>query len=118
MTVRMMVDTRDFDALSSEEQARTITVSIQDLQAAIERHVLHAPQALQTIEDCMVRVDQLQQRLQDIYEQHHAGIGSSQAAPGAARRGRVDLRSPRLAASGRAADFTMEVAEVAPDAGL
>jgi hypothetical protein len=56
--------------------------------------------------------------LRNTFEQQSAHSGSWQAVPTVEEVPRIHIRSPRLADTDRAADFTMDVAEVSPDAGL
>jgi hypothetical protein len=118
MAGRHKADTREFRALSFAEQARSITATINNLQAAIEHHADHSPRRLETIEKCLAQVDRLRKRLRDEYAEQSANSGSSQAALSVERVPRIHVRSPRLAEPERAADFTMDVAEESPDAGL
>ena len=75
-------DTKEFRALSFAEQAKSITATINNLQAAIELHAEHSPRPLETIEKCFPQIDRLRQRLTTIYEQRDAHSGSGQAFPG------------------------------------
>ena len=122
MAGRHKSDTKEFRSLTFAEQAKSITASINNLQAEIEHHVEHSPQRQETIEKCLGQVDRLRARLGRIYEQREASSRSRSRSwediPIARELPRVHLRSPRLADPERAADFTMEVAEELPDAGV
>lgn len=113
MAGRHQGDTKEFRDLTFAEQAKSITATINNLQAAITHHIEHSPHAAETIEKCLAQVDRLRQRLRKAYEP-----GSGAGATAIDERPPIHLRSPRLAEPERAADFTMEVAEVAPDARL
>jgi hypothetical protein len=118
MAGRHKGDTKEFRALSFAEQAKSITATINNLQAAIKHHVEHSPRRPETIETCLAQVNRLQQRLRKTYEQQGAHSGLTQAVPRVEEVPRIHVGSPRLAEPERAADFTMEVAEEFPDAGL
>jgi hypothetical protein len=118
MAGRQQVDTKEFRALSFAEQAKSITATIHNLQAAIEHHVEHSPRRPETIQTCLAQVDRLRHRLRKAYEQQGTHSGPGQAVPRLEEVARVHMRSPRLAEPERAADFTMDVAEETPDAGL
>ena len=118
MAGRHKGNTKEFRALSFAEQAKSITATINNLQAAIEHHVEHSPRRLETIEKCLAQVDRLRQRLRNTYEQQSAHPDSRQSVPGAEEVARIRVGSPRLAEPERATDFVMEVAEESPDAGL
>ena len=62
MAGRNKGDTKEFRALSFAEQAKSITATIDNLQAAIEHHVKHSPRRLETIDECLAQVDRLRQR--------------------------------------------------------
>ena len=112
-------DTNAFHELSFAERSRSIAAAIDDLQAAIEHHVAHSPRRPETIETCLSQVDRLGRRLRETYEQRGARSGSGRAIlPGVEQVPRLRVGSPRLAEPERAADFTMDVAEEAQDAGL
>ena len=110
--------TKEFRALSFAEQAKSITATINNLQAAIEHHVDHFPRRPETIEKCLAQVDRLRQRLRANYVQRGACCDSERAAPGVEGLPRIHVGSPRLADPERAADFRMDVAAESPDAGL
>jgi hypothetical protein len=118
MAGRHKGDTKEFRSLSFAEQAKSITAAINNLQGAIEHHVNHSPRQSETIAKCLAQVDRLRHRLRNAYEQQNAHSGSGQAVPGIQELPRIYIRSPRQADPERAADFTMEVAEEAQDAGL
>ena len=109
---------KEFRALTFAEQAKSITATINNLQAAIEHHAEHSPRRLETIEKCLAQIDRLRQRLTTINEQRDALSGSGRAFPGVEELPRIHVGSPRLAESERAVDFTMDVAEESPDASL
>src|SRR3954447_16354644 len=111
MAGRHKGDTKEFRALTFAEQAKSITATINNLQAAIEHHVEHSPRRLETMAKCLAQVDRLQQRLRSTNEQQNAHPDSRQAAIAADELPRIRVGSPRLAEPERAADFTMEVAE-------
>ena len=50
MAGRHQGDTKEFRDLSFAEQAKSITATINDLQAAIEYHVAHSPRRSEAIE--------------------------------------------------------------------
>ena len=56
-------DTKEFRELTFAEQARSITATIDNLQAAIEHHIAHSPRRQETTEKCLAQVDRLRQRL-------------------------------------------------------
>jgi hypothetical protein len=118
MAGRHKGDTKEFRALSFNEQAKSITATLNDLQAAIEHHVDHSPRRLETIEKCLAQVDRLGRRLRDVYEHQSPHPDSYRSVPGADELPRIRAGSPRLADPERAADFVMEVTEESPDAGL
>jgi hypothetical protein len=66
----------------------------------------------------LAQVDRLRQRLVRNYEGQGAHSGSGPRVSQVELLPRVRVGSPRLAEPERAADFTMDVAEVSPDAGL
>ena len=115
-------DTKEFRSLTFAEQEKSIAASINNLQAAIEHHVEHSPQPQETVKKCLGQVDRLLARLGGIYEQGEAfsrsHSRSREGVPIVQELPRVHLRSPRLADPKRAGDFTMEVAEEPPDAGV
>jgi hypothetical protein len=118
MAGRHQGDTKGFRAPSFAEQAKAITATINNLQAAIEHHVEHSPRRLETIEKCLAQVNRLRQRLRSTYEQQGAPSGSGPAVPHVEVIPRIHVGSPRLADPERATDFTMDVAEELPDARL
>jgi hypothetical protein len=118
MAGRHQGDTKEFRELSFAEQAKSITATINDLQAAIEHHVAHSPRRSETIEKCLAQVDRLGQRLRGTYDQQSARVGSGPTLPGVEEMPRLRVGSPRLAKPELAVDFTMDVAEESRDAGL
>jgi hypothetical protein len=118
MAGRHKGDTKEFRELTFAEQAKSITATINNLQAAIEHHVEHSPRRTETIEKCLAQVDRLTRRLQSSYQQLGAQAGSGRAPLAVAELPRVRVGSPRLARPEQAADFTMEVSEESRDAGL
>ena len=118
MAGRHTRDTKEFRAPSFAEQAKSITATINNLQAAIEYHAEHSPRRLETIETCLAQVDRLRQRLRDAYEQEGAHSGSGQASNGVDGVRPIYVGSPRLAEPKRAADFMMDVTEEFPDAAI
>src|SRR4051794_34699458 len=100
-------DTKGFRALAFAEQAKSITATINDLQAAIEHHVEHSPRRLETIEECLAQVDRLSQQLRESYRQPGAQAGLGREPLTVEERPRVRVGSPRLARPEQAADFTM-----------
>ena len=58
--------TKGFRALSFAEQAKSITATINNLQAAIEQHAEHSSRRAETIEKCLAQIDGLRQRLRTI----------------------------------------------------
>lgn len=100
------------------EQARSITATINNLQAAIEHHVEHSPHRMETIEKCLAQVDRLTRRLRDSYRQEGAQAGSGREPLTFEELPRVRVGSPRLARPDQAADFAMEVSKETRDAGL
>jgi hypothetical protein len=103
--------TKVFRELTFAEQARSITATINNLEAAIEHHVEHSPRRLATIEVCLAQVDRLRQRLRASYDQRGSRSGPAEPALGVEEVPRLHVGSPRLAEPERAADFTMEVTE-------
>ena len=118
MSVLHKGDTKEFHELSFAEQARFIAATISDLQAAIEHHVEHSAHRSETIEMCLAQVDRLGRRLRESYDQQDDQSGSSRTLPDIEMVPRLRVGSPRLAEPERAADFTMDVAEEPPVAGL
>jgi len=118
MAVRHQGDTKEFRELSFAEQAKSITATINNLQAAIEHHVEHSPRRLETIEKCLAQIERLGQRLRGTFNQQAARSGSGHALPSVEKVHRFRVGSPRLAEPERAADFTMDVAEESQDAGI
>ena len=123
MAVRHQGDMKEFRELSFAEQAKSITATINNLQAAIEHHVEHSPRRLETIdletiEKCLAQIERLGQRLRRTYNQQGARSGSGHALPSVEKVHRFRVGSPRLAEPERAADFTMDVAEESQDAGI
>jgi hypothetical protein len=118
MAGRSKGDTKEFRALSFAEQAKSITATINNLQAEIEHHAKNSPRPLQTIEECMAQVDRLRRRLKNTYDREGTHSGSVQAVPSVEEVRRIHVGSPRLAEPERAVDFTLEVAEEPPNAGL
>jgi predicted Zn-dependent protease len=118
MAGRRQGDTKEFRELSFAEQAKSITATINNLQAAIEHHVAHSPRRLETIEKCLAQVERLGRRLRDSFDQQIAESSSDQTFLDVEEMPRLRVGSPRLARPEQAADFAMDVAEVSPDAGL
>lgn len=118
MAGRHKGDTKEFRELSFAEQAKSITATINNLQAAIEHHVEHSPRRLETIEKCLAQVNRLVHRLRDSYQRQGSQPDSSQALLSVEESSRLRVGSPRLAEPERAADFAMEVVEESRDAGL
>jgi hypothetical protein len=110
--------TKDFESLSFAEQAKSITVTINNLQAAIEHHAEHSPRRLETIEKCLAQVERLRRQLKSAYEQEGAISGAGQAVNGVDGVRRIQVGSPRLAEPERAADFTMDITEESPHAAM
>src|SRR4051794_17255864 len=111
MAGRHKGDTKEFRELTFAEQAKSITATINDLQAAIEHHVEHSPRRQEAIEKCLAQVDRLRQRLQAAYVPRGAESVSGGAVPSVEEVSRFHIVSPRLAQPERAADFTKEVVE-------
>ena len=80
MAVRHQGDTKEFRELSFAEQAKSITATIKNLQAAIEHHVEHSPCRSETIEKCLAQIERLGQRLRGTYNQQGARSGSGRRA--------------------------------------
>lgn len=118
MAGRHKGDTNAFRELTFAEQARSITATINNLQAAIEQHVEHSPDRTETIETCLAQVDRLGRRLRDSYARQEVEAGSDRATPMVEELPRVRVGSPRLARPEQAADFTMDVREESQDTGL
>ena len=118
MTGRHKGGTKEFRELTFAEQAKSITATINNLQAAIEHHVEHSLRRIETIEKCLAQVDRLSRRLRDSYHQHPAQSDLGRANLTAEEVPRLRVGSPRLARPEQAADFRMEVSEGSPDAGL
>src|SRR5208337_3230742 len=57
MAVRHQGDMKEFRELSFAEQAKSITATINNLQAAIEHHVEHSPLRLETIEKSLAQIE-------------------------------------------------------------
>lgn len=111
-------DTKEFRELTFAEQARSITATINKLQAAIEHHVEHSPRRIETIEEFLAQIDRLGRRLRDSYYREGARAGSDQATQAVEAMPRVRVGSPHLARPEQAADFAMEVGEESRDAAL
>ncbi len=111
-------DTKEFRDLSFADQAKSITATINDLQAVIAHHIEHSPQQMETIDKCLAQVNRLRQRLRSTYGRQGAHSRSWQTVPGVEVVPWIHVGSPRLAEPERSIDFTMEVAEEYPDAGL
>jgi hypothetical protein len=118
MVGRHKGNTKEFRELSFAEQARSITATINNLQAAIEHHVEHSPRRPETIDKCLAQVDRLRQRLIRTYEQEGPHPGPAPTISEVENVPRIRVGSPRLADPERAVDFTMDVAEVSQDASL
>ena len=118
MAGRHKGDARVFRELSFAEQAKSITATINSLQAAIEHHVEHSPCRLQTVEKCLAQIARLGQRLRGTRDHMNFPSDADRALPGVEELPRLHVGSPRLAKPERAADFTLEVAEESRDAGL
>ena len=122
MDGRHKSDTREFRSLTFAEQAKSITASIDSLQAAIEHHVELSPQPQETIKKCLGQVDRLLARLGHHFEQVEAfsqlPSHSREDAAAVQEVLRVHLRSPRLADPKCAGDFAKEVVEESPDTGV
>jgi hypothetical protein len=112
------VDSGEFRELSFGEQEKSIAAAINNLAAAIEYHVEHSPRQLETVEKCLVQIERLGQRLRGTCRSRKPPTDSGRAHLGAEEVPRLHVGSPRLADPGRAADFTLDVAEESPDAGL
>ena len=110
--------TKEFRELSFAEQAKSITATINHLQAAIEHHIKHSPRRSETIEKCLSQIERLEQRLRVAYKEQGAEPGSGEARPASEEVPRVRVVSPRLAEPERAVDFTLEVVEEPRNAGL
>jgi hypothetical protein len=67
MSGRHQGNTKEFRALTFAEQAKSITATINNLQAAIEHHINHSPQKQDTIDKCLAQIERLQQRLRSTY---------------------------------------------------
>jgi len=111
MAGRHKVDTKEFRELTFAEQAKSITATINNLQAAIEHHVENSPRRQETIEKCLGQVDRLRQRMQSAYVSGGAQSISVGAVPSVEEMSRFHIGSPRLAQPERALDFAKEVAE-------
>jgi len=118
MAGRHKGNTKEFRELTFAEQANSITAMINNLQTAIEHHAEHSPCRMETIENCLAQVDRLSLRLRDSNHRHGAQAGSGRAILTVEQAPRLRVGSPRLARPEQAADFTMEVGEGFPDAGL
>jgi hypothetical protein len=118
MARRHKSDTRDFRELSFGEQAKSITATINNLQAAIEHHVEHSPSRLETVEKCLAQIERLGKRLRGKSNLRAIPPGSGRALLRVEETPRLRVGSPRLAEPERAADFTLDVAEESRDAVL
>ena len=118
MAGRHKGDTKEFRELTFAEQAKSITTTINNLQAAIEHHVEHSPRRQETIEKCLAQVDRLRQRMQAAYVPRGAQPVSGGAVSSVEEVSRFHIGSPRLAQPERAADFAKEVFEEHQNAGL
>jgi hypothetical protein len=103
-----------FRELDFTGQARSITATINNLQAAIEYHVEHSPRRLETLGTCLAQVDRLRQQLQAAYEQQGIQAGHVNETSAVETMPRLRVGSPRLACPEQAADFIMDVAEESP----
>src|SRR3954447_26009778 len=110
MAGRHKGNNKEFRELSFAEQAKSITATINNLQAAIKHHVEHSPRRPETIETCLAQVDRFRQRLLNTYGRPSADPASRQSVPGAEEVPRIRVESPRLAEPDRMAGFVMEVA--------
>ncbi len=104
--------TEEFQELTYAEQARSIAATINDLEVEIEHHVEHSPQPVKTIEVSLSQVDRLRQRLRASYDQRASHANSAAVPLRSEEMPRLRVGSPRLADPVRAADFTMEVADI------
>lgn len=117
MAGRHKGDTEEFHDLT-DEQAKSISATVSNLQAAIEHHIAHSPRRQETIEQCLAEVDRLRQRLQATTSQQGTQSLPGGAVPGEEVVSAFHISSPRLAQPERAADFTKEVVEEPQGAGL
>jgi hypothetical protein len=67
MARRHKRDSARIDELTFAEQAKSITAEINNLQAAIHRHIANSPNPQVTTQKCLAQVDRFQQRLQTRY---------------------------------------------------
>ena len=118
MAGRQKVDTREFRELSFGEQAKSITATINNLQAAIEYHAEHSPRRSETVEKCLTQIDRLGQRLRGACDPRGIPTDPGRALLGVEEVPRLRVGSPQLAEPRQAADFTLDVAEESRDAGL
>jgi hypothetical protein len=118
MAGRHKGDTKEFRELTFAEQAKSITTTINNLQAAIEHHVEHSPRRQETIEKCMAQVDRLRQRMQAAYVPRGAQPVSGGAVSSVEEVSRFHIGSPPPGAAGAPADFAKEVVEEHQDASL
>ena len=118
MAGRHKGDTKEFRELTFAEQAKSITATVNNLQAAIEHHIAHSPRRQEAIEKCLAQVDRLRQRLHATYFQEGIQSVPGGAVPGVEVVSGFHISSPRLTQPERAADFTKEVVEEPQVAGL
>ena len=100
MAGRHKGDTKEFRELTFAEQAKSITATINNLQAAIEHHVEHSPRRTETIEKCLAQIDRLGQRLRDLLSTGSPSRLGSGALP-VEDLPRVHVGSPACADQGR-----------------
>ena len=67
MAGRHKGNTTGFGDETFAEQAKTITASINNLQAAIRRHIVDSPRRQQTTVKCLAQIQRLLGRLQARY---------------------------------------------------
>jgi hypothetical protein len=115
MAGRHKGDTQEFRELTFAEQARSITATINNLQAAIEHHVEHSPRRQETVAKCWAQVDRLRQRMEAVYGSQSAQSVSWGPVLSVEELSRFHVGSPRLAQPERAADFAKEVVEEPQD---
>jgi hypothetical protein len=118
MAGRHQGQTPDFHDPDFAEQAKSITTSIEQLQAAIEHHIERSPSRQETVEKCLAQIDRLRQHLKSKSIDPREGAATEETTGAANGVHKFYVASPRLAHPERAADFVKEVIEEPHNAGL
>lgn len=87
MPGRRQGDAKEFRELTFAEQAKSITATINNLQAAIEHHIEHSPKRQETAEKCLAQLDRFRERLRSLYAPRVTppAPGGTEVAPPPAR---------------------------------